>query len=102
MLKRQPNKQYNVAKPGSLAVRIAGYQRRFMYERFLVETENTERETLLDVGVTSDRSYASSNYLEAWYPHKSAITAIGIDDASFLQKTYPGMRFVRANGLNLP
>ena len=73
MLERQPhapNAQYNVAKPGSLAVRIAVYQRRLMYDRFLKETQIDERQTLLDVGVTSDRSYASSNYLEAWYPHK--------------------------------
>src|SRR5690348_11037686 len=99
---KAPNAQYNVAKPNSLAVRNATYQRRFMYDRFLKETQIDEHQTLLDVGVTSDRSYASSNYLEAWYPHKASITAIGIDDASFLQKTYPGMRFIRANGLNLP
>jgi hypothetical protein len=100
--KRQPNKQYNVAKPDSLAVRIAGYQRRFMYDRFLEETEIDAHHTLLDVGVTSDRSYPSSNYLEAWYPHKSSITAIGIDDASFLRELYPGVKFLRASGLLLP
>src|SRR5580704_11388201 len=105
MLERQshaPNAQYNVAKPGSLAVRIAVYQRRFMYDRFLKETRIDEPQTLLDVGVTSDRSYASSNYLEAWYPHKSSITAIGMDDASFLRAIYPGVRFLRGNGLYLP
>jgi Methyltransferase domain len=102
MPKKQPNKQYNVASPGSLAVRIAFYQRRIMYDRFIEETEIDEHQTLLDVGVTSDRSYASSNYLEAWYPHKSAITAIGIDDASFLEEIYPGVRFLRASGLRLP
>ena len=93
MPKRQPNKQYNVAKPDGLPVRIAGYQRRYMYDRFLKETEIVKQQTLLDVGVTSDRSYASSNYLEAWYPHKSLITAIGIDDASFLREIYPGVSF---------
>ncbi|MBV9406330.1 MAG: class I SAM-dependent methyltransferase [Acidobacteriaceae bacterium] len=102
MAERQPNAQYNVAKPDSLAVAIAGYQRRFMYDRFLKEMQVDERQTLLDVGVTSDRSYASSNYLEAWYPHKSSITAIGIDDASFLKEEYPGLRFLRASGLLLP
>jgi hypothetical protein len=59
-------------------------------------------DTLLDVGVTADESYASSNYLEAWYPRKDRITAVGIDDASFLERRYPGLRFVRANGMSLP
>jgi methyltransferase family protein len=58
--------------------------------------------SLLDVGVTSDRSYASSNYLESWYPYKGRITAVGLDDAAFLEALHPGLRFVRANGLALP
>ena len=33
-------------------------------------------ETILDVGVTSDQSYTSSNYLEALYPRKNRITTI--------------------------
>ena len=59
-------------------------------------------ETILDVGVTSDQSYASSNYLEALYPHKDRITAAGIDDASFMETLYPGMTFRSANALDLP
>ena len=62
----------------------------------------TASETILDVGVTSDRTYESSNYLEAWYPNKGAITAAGIDDAHFLEELYPGVKFVHANGLDLP
>jgi len=61
-----------------------------------------EHDSILDVGVTSDQSYASSNYLEAWYAHKDRIVAAGLDDASFLQQQYPGVRFVYANGLKLP
>jgi ubiquinone/menaquinone biosynthesis C-methylase UbiE len=98
----EPNRQYNVAAADSLAVRIATWQRRRMYARFLAATSLEGQDTLLDVGVTADQSYASSNYLEAWYPHKDRITAVGIDDASFLERRYPGLRFVRANGMNLP
>ncbi|MFZ0422355.1 MAG: methyltransferase domain-containing protein [Xanthobacteraceae bacterium] len=61
-----------------------------------------ERDSILDVGVTSDRSYAASNYVELWYPHKNMVTAVGIDDASFLCSQFPGMRFVRADGIRLP
>jgi ubiquinone/menaquinone biosynthesis C-methylase UbiE len=98
----QANAQYNVAKPQSLAVRIAGYQRRRMFAAFLAESGVSPGETVLDVGVTSDQSYDHSNYLEAWYPHKDRVTAVGLDDASFLQTVFPGVRFVRADGRDLP
>jgi ubiquinone/menaquinone biosynthesis C-methylase UbiE len=97
-----PNAQYNVAAPDSLPVRIAAHQRRKMYARFLTDTAITAGETLLDVGVTSDRTYEASNYLEAWYPHKHMVTAAGIDDASFLCVQFPGMRFVMADAFRLP
>jgi ubiquinone/menaquinone biosynthesis C-methylase UbiE len=73
-----------------------------MYERFLIEAKVGRNDSVLDVGVTSDRSYSSSNYLEKWYPEKSKITAIGTDDAAFLPALYRGMVFIRANGLALP
>ena len=98
----KPNSQYNLAKVGGLAARVAEVQRREMYERFLRTCELREADTILDVGVTSDRTYSSSNYLELWYPYKSMITAAGIDDASFLESAFPGLRFVRADGLCLP
>ena len=98
----EPNKQYNLAAPDSLAVRIATWQRRRMYRRFVECAQVSERDSILDLGVTSDRSYASSNYLEAWHPWKDRITAAGIDDASFLERQYPGVKFVYANGLELP
>jgi len=96
------NAQYNVAKPSSLPARLAGYQRRRMYDRFVTEFRIAPEDTILDVGATSDRTYDHSNYLEAWYPHKRQITAVGIDDASFLEQVYPGMRFYRADGRSLP
>ena len=101
MAKKQPNKQFNLTIPGSLPVRIGTYQRRRMYECFLAQTEIGTKDTILDVGVAPDVSYESSNYLEQWYAHKGAITAVGIDDAAFIQKLY-GVRFVRASGLQLP
>lgn len=98
----QPNAQYNIAEPTSLPIRIAAYARKRMYERFLARTGIQAGETLLDVGVTSDQSYEASNYVEAWYPHKEKITAVGVDDAAFLEERYPGLTFRQADGLNLP
>ena len=102
MTRAQPNAQYNVAAADSLPVKVAAHQRRKMFARFLAETGAAATDAVLDVGATSDTSYEASNYLEAWYPHKHMVTAVGIDDASFLPRQFPGMRFVQANGLNLP
>jgi hypothetical protein len=99
--RRKLNAQYNTASRGSLTDRVSTWQRRRMYARFLDEGVSAG-DTILDVGVSSDRDQLASNYLEAWYPHKSRVTACGIDDASFLEEVYPGMRFVRADGRDLP
>jgi hypothetical protein len=96
------NAQYNVAKPGSLPQRITGEMRRSMYDCFLSSVQPQSQETILDVGATSDREYDFSNYLVAWYPHKSKITAVGIDDAKFLEDLYPGVKFLEADGKDLP
>jgi hypothetical protein len=98
----KPNAQYNVAAPQSLAMRTALHMRRRMYERFVREAAPRAEDTVLDVGVTSDRSYENSNYFEAWYPHKQRITAVGLDDASFLEAEHPGLTFQRADGRALP
>ncbi len=99
---RTPNAQYNVAAPNSLPSRIAGGARRRMFERFMRLTGVQAEHTVLDVGATSDKLYDHSNYLEAWLPGKPRITAVGVDDASFLTARYPGLRFVRADGRALP
>lgn len=96
------NAQYNVAAPNSLAARLAGYQRRRMFERFLTASGVRAGDTIIDVGATSDRGYEHSNYLEAWYSHKERITAVGTDDASFLEQLYPGLTFRQADGRDLP
>ena len=94
--------QYNVAAPDSLQMRVATRQRRVMYERFVKALGVDAQTTILDVGVTSDRTIDNSNYLEAWHPHLERIVALGIEDASFLEKDHPGVRFVQGDGLALP
>jgi len=97
------NAQYNVAAPGSLPIKVAAFQRRRMFDAFLGACALPDpNKTILDIGVTSDRSYDHSNYLEAWYPHKDKVTASGIDEADFLEEVYPGITFVRADALHLP
>ena len=96
------NAQYNVAAPDSVSVKIAGMMRRRMYERFIETSGIQQTDSVVDIGATSDRSYDHSNYLVAWYPWKEQITAVGIDDASFLERVYPGVKFLRGDGIDLP
>ncbi|MBB6598646.1 class I SAM-dependent methyltransferase [Luteimonas sp. MC1825] len=93
--------QYNSARGGSATDRVSTHMRRRMYARFIAAGV-TDDDHILDVGVTSDREQLASNYLEAWHPRKDRITACGIDDAAFLEDAYPGMRFVRGDGKDLP
>ncbi len=88
--------------PGSLPTRVAKRQRRQMFERFLQAMSPGREDAVLDVGVTNDRLHDHSNYFEAWYPHKRRITAAGLEDASFLEQDYPGLRFVQADARDLP
>ena len=93
--------QWGAASPGSLPTKVAARQRRRMFACFMEAMQPGPDDTVLDVGVTSDRSHAHSNYFEAWYPHKSRITGVGLEDASFLEEMYPGMRYICCDALNL-
>jgi ubiquinone/menaquinone biosynthesis C-methylase UbiE len=92
---------YYLLDPNSLQVRIATQQRRVMYRAFVERLCVGPQSSILDVGVTSDRTFENSNYLEAWHPYPANITALGIDDASFLETLYKGLRFVRGSGLDM-
>lgn len=99
---RVPNNQYNLANPNSLPMTIALYQRRKMFRFFRAHSNIMDSEQVLDIGATSDRTYSNSNYFECMLHNKERITAVGLEDASFLESQYPGLRFVRANALSLP
>jgi ubiquinone/menaquinone biosynthesis C-methylase UbiE len=101
-MKTAPNAQFNFAKPDSLTVRISTKVRRDIFRMFILEVQPRPSDLVLDIGVTSDRTYSSSNYFEALYPYKDRIVAIGLQDASFLEQLYPGMRYLQANAMDLP
>jgi len=73
-----------------------------MFSKFMDEFLVGEDDEILELGVTSDRTYSSSNYFVQLYPFKHRIVAAGLDNASFLERLYPGVRFVHANALALP
>ncbi len=76
--------------------------RKKMFAKFIDTIKPTELTKIVDVGVTPDRSLIDSNFFEALYPHSNMITATSIEDASFLELEYPGLKFVRTGAGRLP
>lgn len=58
--------------------------------------------SILDIGVTPDRKLPESNFFELLYPYKDRIVATSIENASFLEKAYPGMTFIQTGKDRLP
>ncbi len=72
-----------------------------MFADVLKATRCRPEEEILDVGVTSgDRE--DCNFFEKWYQHPHKLTAVGLENCSFLEKSCPGIRFVQADGCQLP
>jgi ubiquinone/menaquinone biosynthesis C-methylase UbiE len=99
---QKPNAQYNLCAPNSLSAGIGARVRRRMFDMFMQRFDPAPQERVLDIGATSDRIYAASNYFERFYPYKASLTAAGLDDARFLESVYPGVRFVPADVLAMP
>ena len=79
---------YQVAKPGSLAERLAIIARDRIYRDFVRLSRPTPDSTILDVGV-SDIITAAANMLEQKYPHSAKITAVGLGAAPQFQARFP-------------
>ena len=68
--------------------------RRRIYEAFIRELAPRETESVLDLGATNAPE-PNENMFELYYPRKERITAAAVEDCSFLEREYPGLRFVR-------
>jgi hypothetical protein len=77
-----------------LASRVSFYVRKQMFRFFMEIMRPTEATSILDIGVTCDRTQQESNYFEQFYPYKKNIVCAGIEDGSHLQHQYPGVVFV--------
>ncbi len=86
---------------GQLIDRTLSKKRREIFHCFLKEMTPEETDTILDIGV-SDEDHPSSNMFEKLYPYPHRITAVGIDNFNHLEKIYPGLTFVQADGRMLP
>lgn len=94
---------YAAYNSGKFISRISGHARRKMYQKFIEYTSPTEECLVLDAGVTPDNKLDSNNFFEKMYPWTSRITMCTIEDASGLEKEFPGSRFVQnESGRPLP
>jgi len=82
------------------ATALRARQKMFGHFDRVIPTDGTSR--VLDVGVTPEQAITSNNFFEDLYPWKDRITATSIEDASFLETEYPGLRFVQTDGVSLP
>jgi SAM-dependent methyltransferase len=79
----------------ALASKISVRFREKMFAKFMANIKPDNKQTVLDIGVTSDDTYQESNYFERLYPYKDRIVCVGTEDGSYLEDKYPGMKFIR-------
>jgi hypothetical protein len=86
-----------------LASRASSLVRRKIFQLFWDVMRPSENTSILDLGVTSDEEHRESNFFEQLYPYKDRITCAGIEDASHVERVFPGTAFVPiAAGQKLP
>lgn len=73
-----------------------------MFQQFMDAVRPTKSDLVLDVGVTPDTTLAEANFFEQLYPYIDRITATSIEDASNLEDRFPGLTFVKTEGVKLP
>lgn len=92
---------YIAPRLGGFGPRLAWKVRLEIYNRFMVRLQPKPDWKVLDAGVTSDRT-PDSNFFEQLYPYPESITAVGLEDASFLEEEHPGVKFLLADACQLP
>jgi hypothetical protein len=58
--------------------------------------------TILDVGVCSIKNELGVNFFELLFHDKSKIIAFSDQDASWMESEFPGLKFIRGDGCDLP
>ncbi|WP_197485076.1 class I SAM-dependent methyltransferase [Phormidesmis priestleyi] len=97
----QTRSKYVGGSAAGLATRLSLHIRQQMFRDVMKLAQPTPQTTVLDVGVTCDRR-ADSNFFERLYPYPQQLTAVGMEDASFLETLHPGITFIQTNGRSLP
>lgn len=102
MLKESDYYKYSKGINRAASSMVSLKARKELFKKFICVSGIKDSDRVLDVGATADSENAESNFFESLYSFKNKITAVGISDASFLEKKYSGLRFVRADAKRLP
>lgn len=78
--------------------RLAQKARNDIYDVFVRELRPGETTSILDVGVSVvEHAPAESNILERRHPYPGKITMLGIHEGAFLERQYPGTKYIRSD-----
>lgn len=77
-----------------ITAKISNHVREKMFARFMILAHPTQEDLVLDVGVTPYNEFPN-NYFERLYPWTANITMCSVEDASNLEREFPGSKFVR-------
>jgi len=86
---------------GNVAAKTAWAARKRMFGHIMRLAKPTRDTAVLDVGVTSFKR-EDCNFFERLYPYPGKITAVGLGDSAYLEKDYPGLKFIKINSDKLP
>ena len=85
------NRAYNF----SIFDKMSIFARRQLFEIFIKNIKPSPNEKIADIGVFGGSEDPNMNFLEQLYQYPKNITAIGVEDAVFLERQYPGLKFVK-------
>jgi hypothetical protein len=74
---------------------VAMRARRRIYNKFCSIFPPKESDSIIDMGVTPNECVKHANFLERWYPYTTRLTAASIEDASYFEKRYAGLKFLK-------
>src|SRR5215467_14565927 len=80
----------------SVFTRMSITARTRMFSLFTNLIRPSEKDRVLDLGVSPEADEPGVNFFERLYPWPHQVTASSISDCSLLEKQFPGLRFVRS------
>jgi ubiquinone/menaquinone biosynthesis C-methylase UbiE len=73
----------------------AFHERKKIFDIFIKTMNPKPYENIIDIGVFCGSPDPKLNFLEFLYNNPEKITAVGIEDAGFLEKQYKGLKFIK-------
>src|SRR5437879_12143776 len=99
--KRQSYFRFNSYGLNKFAMASLEKVRGTIFTIFMNESKINDSLKVLDVGVSPQENEAS-NYFERLFPFRNNLTALGLGDYNDLERIYPGIKYVKGDGTNLP